>query len=527
MRILQNLMKEKSGKKLMSMIACVLLVVILVSNAGLHMTKANEQESERAEFDRKERGEQEYENFFTEEGTTSMGTVSQLPEFSTSVATMYVEEVYVEAGSTVAEGDALFKITEGSMEDAKAYYVSAIATAEDTLEDAQLAYASGKLEAEYEKQNTELTAESAAAALEIALTELEDDLEEKYGKWQGTVNNIIDCTNNIEEDVYYTKAGIGEKTTAAEQAKGAEKTAQAEYNTANIAYESALSQLENDITALEAAASANEDVTELATSIVSDYKALKTAEQTYDAKRAILETAKLTAQKATQTLEQAKQEYEKNLAQAEKDLEQMEESVDTLQNTYETASREAETKRLELQNEYETAILEGEYAQANYDATIRTLQTAVDNAIASLEELKEEQEKLLSLENGVVCAERAGTLASVTYEAEDILFPGTAFVTYYDTSELTISLEVEQENIAKLEVGDEVRVAIFENRRGNMTGKVASIATSATTGRSVSDVTYTVVISIDNQNNELSAGSSATVTFEYEDERGESDEDKE
>ena len=76
-------------------------------------------------------------------------------------------------------------------------------------------------------------------------------------------------------------------------------------------------------------------------------------------------------------------------------------------------------------------------------------------------------------------------------------------------------MEVEQENIAKIAVGDEVSVSISGNRRGNVTGTVASVASSATTGRSVSDVTYAVVISVDNSENALSAGSSATVIFEY------------
>ena len=121
---------------------------------------------------------------------------------------------------------------------------------------------------------------------------------------------------------------------------------------------------------------------------------------------------------------------------------------------------------------------------------------------------------MLALEDGIVRADRSGILASVSYDVSDVLFSTTAFVTYYETSVLTISVEIEQENIAKVAVGDEVNVQIGSNRNGNVVGKVASIASSATTGRSVSDVTYAVVIEIENENNRFSAGSSATVTFE-------------
>ena len=421
-------------KKIGVIVACILVIGLVGGGMGTYLIKGETGEPEDTEKQEVETVVQETGDSFTEEGTTSMGTTSQLPEFATNVAIMYVEEVYVESGSSVTEGDALFKIKEDSIEEAKAYYTKAIAAAEDTLEEAQLAYESGKLEAAYELESTKLTAESAEATLELALAELEDDLDTKYGKWQGTANNLSDYTYDIENDVFYTELGIDSKTTAAKNASAAAKTAQSE--------------------------------------------------------------------------------YEKTMANAEMTLEQLETNAELLQSTYEEAEREAETKRVQLQYEYELAVVEGEYAQANYEATIESLQATVDKAKSSLEDLKEAQAYLLALENGIVCADTSGTIASVTYDAGDILFPGTAFVTYYNTSELTISLEVEQENIAKIAVGDEVDVAISGNRRGTITGKVASIATSATTGRSVSSVTYTVVISIDNTDNTLSAGSSATVTFE-------------
>ncbi len=41
----------------------------------------------------------------------------------------------------------------------------------------------------------------------------------------------------------------------------------------------------------------------------------------------------------------------------------------------------------------------------------------MDEAQDTLDELKEQQSALLAIEDGVVCADRDGTLASVTYEA--------------------------------------------------------------------------------------------------------------
>lgn len=89
----------------------------------------------------------------------------------------------------------------------------------------------------------------------------------------------------------------------------------------------------------------------------------------------------------------------------------------------------------------------------------------------------------------------------------------TAFAYYYDTDTILISVEVPQEQIARVAVGDEVEVNISGNRQGAVTGTVSSIASSATAGGSISNVTYAVVISIDNSEGRLSSGSSTTVTF--------------
>lgn len=506
--------KKNNGKKFMSVIACMALVIVLGSSAGIQMIKANTSEAESYADEVQETAEASVTSF-TEEGTTTMGTISQMPEFALNRALMYVEEVYVAAGSTVAEGDALFKIADESMEDAKAYYAKAIATAEDRLKEAQVAYESGKLDASYVKLDAETTAANAAAKLETALAELDADIEEKYEKWQDTAYLIAAYNDNFYNNIYYTNSGILEKDTAVNTAQTTYNEAQAAYEAAGTTYETAKQAFDTAVEELAAVAAGTSEssisLEEAANAVVASYSTLSTVEPLYNT----VTHASRELQQAKQALEQAKSNYEKTVEQAEKSLEQLEGSVDALQENYESAAREAETKSLELQKEYDTAVLEGEYAQTTYNETVENLKAAVDNAKKTLTDLQEEQAALLALEDGVVCANQAGILASVSYDADDVLFSGTTFVTYYDISTLTISVEVEQENIAKIAVGDEVSVAVSGSRRGSVTGTVASIASSATTGRSVSDVTYAVVIAIENENNMLSAGSSATVTFEF------------
>ena len=128
---------------------------------------------------------------FSEEGTTQIGTVSQMPEFTVNAVTMTVEEVYVSSGDTVSKGDALFKLTDESMEAVKSYYEDAISDAENTLKTAEADLASGKLSAESTKQDANLTAQTAADNYQAQVDALDAAVEEKKEAYDEAVKETI------------------------------------------------------------------------------------------------------------------------------------------------------------------------------------------------------------------------------------------------------------------------------------------------------------------------------------------------
>lgn len=394
---------RKPGKRMASVIASIAAVCVMTGGIGYQaaVSGAQTDSTESSVKDQNTDQQESTDGSFSEEGTTQIGTVSQMPEFTVNAVTMTVEEVYASSGDTVSKGDALFKLTDESMEAAKSYYEDAISDAENTLKTAEANLASGKFSAESTKQDADLTAQTAA-------------------------------------DSYQ-------------------------------------------------------------------------AQQSADAAQSTLEQAQKEFDSAVET-------YNKNVEETNTKITELTDSLDDLKSDYEQAERDATTQKAELQNEYDTAVVEGKYAGSTYESTVSELESAVESAQDTLDTLKEEQTALLALENGVVTADEDGTIAAVPYEAEDTLQSGTAFALYCDTQTIMISVEVPQENIAQVGVGDEVSVMIAGNRDGAVTGTVSSIASSATTGGSVSNVTYAVIISIDNSDGRLGSGSSATVTFQGEQE---------
>lgn len=172
---------RKPGKRMMSVIAGIAAVCVMTGGIGYQaiasgaQTNSTEQNKKGQDTDQQESSD----GSFSEDGTTQIGATSQMPEFTVNAVTMTVEEIYATSGDTVSKGDALFKLTDESMESAKAYYEDAIHDAENTLKTAKADLASGQLSAESAKQDSDLTAQTAEENYQAQIDALDAAVEEK------------------------------------------------------------------------------------------------------------------------------------------------------------------------------------------------------------------------------------------------------------------------------------------------------------------------------------------------------------
>ena len=538
---------KTNGRKHIKIIGIIVFLAVAGTAAGVGAmhTFAGKGEGgvENGKIDNDKMAPAELSSLLMEEGTTQLATEDMLPDFIVDAVKLYIEEVYVSVGDTVSAGDALYKITDESIQEAKAYYEDAIEEAETALETAQLNYEAGSAEAEVAKSSSELDASTAEDSLNAALLELDQSVEEKKEEWEDAKEQIETYTSKLDSNAYYSDAGIDEKTEAVNQAESDAAEKEQAYETARQAaesakndYETAKSSLQEAITNLNTLTE-NEDTSQwelgsvksAVVAIGEKYDSVNNAKSLYEQKQTEADNAEQQLQQSSQTLQQAKQqleqateEYKKNEEDAQTKLEELEGSVDDLENAYEQAERDAEVKKVSLQKEYEEAVLGGNYADQVYNTSITELESAVTEAEETLEDLQEQQSALLALENGVILATEDGTIAAVTYSAGNVLKADTALVSFYDTDTIWISLEVSQENITDIAVGDTVEVSISGSmERQSIEGTVYSIASAATTGNGVSNVTYTVLVEVDNTDGAISSGQSVTVRWKTEKEEGE------
>lgn len=183
---------------------------------------------------------------------------------------------------------------------------------------------------------------------------------------------------------------------------------------------------------------------------------------------------------------------------------------ETVQRQYDELIRNQNAVKLQIQYTYDTAVLAGELAGFTWEQEKQQWEDQLAQAKSEKADIEEKLEWLSGLEDGIITADRAGVVSGVSYEAGDTLLSDTPLISYYNTDTLTISFEVEQQQIHLLQVGDTVSVSI-EGRNADTDAKICEKAIAPTEGTSRTEVKYEVSVSLDNSDGLYSSGASAAI----------------
>ena len=145
------------------------------------------------------------------EGTTQILSTDYFLEQTLAVE-LEVEEVYVEEGSQVQEGDALLKFTDESWQDALDYYETAVLRAEGELTNTQMEYDQGILEAEYTYELAQQEADQAKFVKEYQQQELEDTIEEHEEVLEDIDARVSELESGIADGSYDSGSSSGESS---------------------------------------------------------------------------------------------------------------------------------------------------------------------------------------------------------------------------------------------------------------------------------------------------------------------------
>jgi HlyD family secretion protein len=363
-----------------------------------------------------------------------------------------IEEVYAAAGQRISEGDALIKFTEDSVSDVRKLLQNALVDAKSEYNEAEAEYNLSLLEAQTD-YNGKLTSKNYADSI--------------YNDAKTAVGNDIRA---IQVEI--------------------------EQRTANI------SSLEEKL------ADAQEDYQDA----YEDYVEAKNGYETYKdtdniSNYTVYQSAYLSAQSNYENAKQA-------LERAEQNLEENSQKIASLQLELASASGRKTIASLEAEETYNEAVINGDNAEITYNAKVESLKEELDEAE---EEKNEIEEKLEAFEafvgaDGIVYADAAGIVTESRYEAGDTLKQQGVLIAYAEPENMTISVDVAQEDVVELSVGDSVEIEFTAYEGEIYNGVIYSIDTTAT-ARNSNTVSYTVVISVEGDTTELYGGMVADITF--------------
>ena len=195
-------------------------------------------------------------------------------------------------------------------------------------------------------------------------------------------------------------------------------------------------------------------------------------------------------------------------------IEELQDSRETTKVQYEELQRKKKIFELEIQHTYDSAVIAGKLAELTYQQELSDWEETLAETKQNKADLETQKALLEAMTDGVISADRDGTAASISYEAEDLLDSSIPIVSYYDTDTVSITLEVPQEEIASLSVGDTAEVTLAG--AGRLEGTLTEKSVEPEEGTSRTTVNYTATVSLDNSDGRLSDGLSATVTFTQE-----------
>ncbi len=206
-----------------------------------------------------------------------------------------------------------------------------------------------------------------------------------------------------------------------------------------------------------------------------------------------------------------KKSLEQQIEALEKELENYQDNYDNLESQLTEAKNNQETRTIEAKSTYDQAILNYQNAKTIYNVAVNGL----DDSLTSAKETLEDAETALAEFNqyvldGTIYAAYSGTAYEVGYAAGDELSSSTSLLVYGDKASVTMDVDVAEEDISMVTVGDTVRVALNAYPDMVFKGTVEEIATSTS---SSSTVSYTVTVVVEGDLDLLYSGMTGQVTF--------------
>lgn len=446
-------------------------------------------------------------------GVTNMGITEEVFEVENLTAELEIEEIYIHSEDVVEKGDKVLKLSETGIARAREEL-------EQTLREAELACRAGKIEYEqskitlqYDRDSKVLDGGQAKAVYEETLSGLQDAVEEAEKELEETKEKIAEYQSYVSDSSYRSYFKVDEYQTAYEETLEVLKDKMDDWG---VSWQQVTGG-ENSVNTGGAGTSAEESVSAGGVS-GNDVSGNDTPQKAGPGRDQIQVLSSLykVLESLGKKLEQAESECEDATVNAAFELQTLELGLPELEQKLTEAEKNYQAEVLQAEVTYEKALANAENAQSDYEAAMRKAETAYEKLESDWEDAKENLALFEeSVGDGCFYASGRGTvLRMMVREGEELSAEGVVFA-YSNPAEMTVTVSVNQTDIADISLEDKVYIQTEEH--GGFEGIVTKIDPIAASD-SRTNVTYSVVVEFENKTEAVSANESVIAVFGMEEE---------
>ena len=413
----------------------------------------------------------------TGSGVTNMGTVAETFDVTELETQLMIEEVYVASGDELKVGDRVLKLTQESVESARKELEKKEQEAELAYRTGAIEYERSKIVAEYTRDSAVLSGSQADSVYQDSMADSDSELEKAKEKLSEAQEQINEYGSYVDDGSYRAYFKVDEYQKLYDEnlkiltdnmdkwgISWAEVTSQGrtDYSTEHSQWVSILRSLYSVL---------EQNRKDLDNALSEYESALSTA----NLEKKVLE---LSVSELQESVSEAKAQYEKTVLQNQLTKEKSKVNADGAQRDYETTLEKAESDFADLKSAWEDA-----------KANLEVFEAQVGD--------------------GYFYASSDGNVLRTSVRAGSSLKADSTVFIYSDPAAMTVTVSVNQTDIAKITPGESV--VVMSQSGTMMDGSVKSV-NPVSTSESRNNVTYSVIVEL-NGAGALGSNESVSVIF--------------
>lgn len=468
-------------------------------------------------------------------GLTGVGMSEETLAVENQEIKLLIEEVCVSSGEQVSEGDPILKLSGDSVEEAQELLETAARQALLDYRAGLIAYEQSLITAESERDLAILSGEQADQVYEETAASLKSSVDKAEKALAEAKEKIAQYQKAAQSNTYYEYYKVGEYKDIYDENLKLLTTRMEEWG---IGWDQVLSgqSAGSGITVgsgtsggsgtesggLEAGGNGTESGSRAAVlsgqepALVSvssvsggDASGISPSANEDKGYLTVLKSLYSVLEQNLKEYEQARSDYEDAAANAGFELQTLQLSLSTLEKNVTEAREKYETQLLEAKLTLETSLAGAERAQNDYETAVEKAEADLEKIKGALEDAREDVEGFEnSIKDGYYCAGGSGTILRVMARSEQYLTGGESLFLYSNTEEMTVSLSVDQSDIARISIGDTAWVDAGEY--GSFQGVVTAI-NPVSSSDSRTSVVYSVTVTLSGDTGDLAANQNVTV----------------